>query len=205
MNWSHPVTFSSKFDSLPQTWTPQTLIFFPNSKPKMVFPTLTCPEGCVFWLELFPNPTGLGFCGPRSACARKLQWPKHHHKDVPWSLQKCSQKPPGRDKSVGNCDYTTEAGRFCCPDFNKKHLVKSPWFPRHNPGGKEVKSGGRLKVCDFPKIKVYKELKNDHRTVVNLEPVAQKKINQSICCNVQNQKIKTHQKVLHPFHKRQEK
>lgn len=66
--------------------------------PQDVFCTFTCPEGCVFWLELFPNPTGLGFCGHRSACARKLQWPKHHHKDVPWSLQKYSQKPPGRDK-----------------------------------------------------------------------------------------------------------
>lgn len=93
-----------------------------------------------------------------------------------------------RNLLEGTDQLITVTARLGLWDFTALTLIKGfsevPLLPKTQSRGKEmlpqlVKSGGRSKVCDFLKIKVYKELRNGHRLLQALSQWLRKK-NQSM-------------------------
>lgn len=90
-----------------------------------------------------------------------------------------------RNLLEGTNQLVTVTTQLRLGDFTALTLIKAfskiALVPKTQSRGKEVlpqfvKSGGRSKLCDFPKIKVYKELKNDHRLLQALSQRLRKKI-----------------------------
>lgn len=180
--------------------------FFPNSKPKTCFPHLPVTKAACFGLDYSQIPQSWVF-----AVTALLVPVNFNGQSTIIKMFHEVFRNIHRNLLRGTNQLVTVTTRPRLWGFTALTLIKAfikthpPPLPKTQSRGKEVllqfvKSGGRSKLCDFPKIKVYKELKNDHRLLQALSQRLRKKI-KAKCCNVQNQKIRTHQKVLHLFHK----
>lgn len=160
MNWSHPVAFSSKFDSLPQTCFKTGHLrcwFSPNSKPEMYFPHVPVPKAACFGLNYSQIPQGWVFSVPTLLVSINFNGQSTIIKMFHEVFRNIHRNLLERTNQLVTVTTRLRLGDFAALTLIKAFSkIKIPLVPKTQSRGKEVlaqfvKSGGRSKECDFSK------------------------------------------------------